>query len=236
VSAGRRWPVVAVLGVLVVVGLALAGDWALHTSYFSVRHVRVSGEVHESAAAVEAASGLGSHPAMIDVDPGAVARRVQAFPWVKSATVLQHWPSTVTIAITERAAVAVARGYHGQLVLVDNVGAVLAPAGASANLPIVIATGERAGQPWPFTTWARPATRVAASLPRAFAAQVAAIRVDHAGNVTLAMTSPLTFDVGAASNLHNKYVAIAAVIAHGHLNPGDVIDVSVPSSVTVSGP
>jgi cell division protein FtsQ len=232
----RRWPFVVALSVLALVGAALAGDWALHTSYFSVRHVRVSGAVHESAAAVLAASGLETHPAMIDVDPGLIARRLEGFPWVRSARVLEHWPSTVTIAITERTAVAVARGYRGQLELVDAAGAILAPAPAGTNLPIVVATGERPGQPWPFTSWARPATAVAATLPLAFSAQVAAIRVDRAGNVTLAMTSPLTFLMGAALDLHNKYVAIAAVIAHGHLNPGDVIDVSVPSSVTVSGP
>jgi hypothetical protein len=77
---------------------------------------------------------------------------------------------------------------------------------------------------------------VAAALPRAFSGQVDEIEVDAAGAVTLKMTSPVTFVLGETTELRQKFVAIASVIAHSTLRAGDVVDVSVPDELAVSGP
>jgi hypothetical protein len=70
----------------------------------------------------------------------------------------------------------------------------------------------------------------------AFAAQVREIFVDAQGNVTLQLTTPLRFFLGPATNLNAKFVAVASAIAHGTFAAGDVVDVTTPSELSVSGP
>ena len=81
-----------------------------------------------------------------------------------------------------------------------------------------------------------PGLLVAATLPPAFKAQVAVVQVSTAGWVTLHLTSPVSFVLGPASNLGAKYEDVAAVIARTTLHVGDVVDVSVPQAMTVTGP
>jgi cell division protein FtsQ len=227
---------ISALCALVVASLAVGANAALHTHWLSVRHVTISGNVHESAAEILAASDLSLHPAMIDVDTTEVARRLAHLPWVARALVLEHWPDAISIAVTERIPVAVAYGEHRSLELVDRSGRVIVPVTGSADLPLLIAQGVRAGEPWAFTRWARSAPLVAAQLPTAFASQVAAVRVNRSGVVSLAMTSPISFVLGPANQLRDKFVAVASMIKNGHLSAGDVVDVSVPSTVAISGP
>jgi hypothetical protein len=47
------------------------------------------------------------------------------------------------------------------------------------------------------------------------------------------MTTPVTFVLGGESNLREKFVAVASVIAHQTLLRGAIVDVSVPSAVTI---
>jgi len=230
----RRWPRRLIISALVVATLVLGVRWVLHRSYFSVEHVTISGLSHESYDAVLARSGLAGHPAMIDVNPGLVTRHVESFTWIRSATVQRRWPNTVAIVVHERTPVAVAH-QGATLFLTDQFGHQLAPIARSTAFPLLEATGAPRTT-WPFTTWAQPAARVAGALPAAFASQVAIVHVDRTGNVSLTLTSPLTFQLGPATNLRAKFVSIAAVIAHGTLHAGDVVDVSVPGTLTVTGP
>jgi len=80
---------------------------------------------------------------------------------------------------------------------------------------------------------AAPALRVAATLPPAFAAQVASITTSRGGQLTLKLTSPLTVVLGSAAQLKQKYEDVAALLAHAPLPNGAVLDVSVPESPTV---
>ena len=48
------------------------------------------------------------------------------------------------------------------------------------------------------------------------------------------MTTPVTFILGPATELHAKFVAVASVIAHSTLHPGDVVDVTVPGEMAVT--
>jgi hypothetical protein len=65
---------------------------------------------------------------------------------------------------------------------------------------------------------------------------VAQVSEDAKGVVALKMTTPVTFVLGPATNLHAKFVAIASVIAHSTLRPGDVVDVTIPGELAVTGP
>ena len=228
-----RWLWRLALVSLVIISGAVGGRWLLHRSFFSVQHVRITGAVHESRATVLRITGLAEHPAMIDVNDGTIARRLERLSWVSRAHVLRQWPSTVLITIHERVPVAVAR-QQGQLFLVDRFGVRVAPIASSSTYPLLVAT-DRATV-WPFHTWAQPAAIVASQLPKAFRNQVAQVVVDPAGDVSMEMTTPITFLLGPDTDLHQKFVAVASVIAHVTLRAGDVVDVTVPDAPTVSGP
>ena len=91
---------------VVVIGLAatacLVGAWfLLHTPLFSARSITVFGNVHETAAQVEAQAALADHPPLLDVDAGATATRIEQLPWVRTAAVHVSWPDGVQITVTE---------------------------------------------------------------------------------------------------------------------------------------
>jgi cell division protein FtsQ len=229
-----------VVAAVVVLGAAAGGaDAALHSRLFSATHVSVVGARHESVAAVERAAGLNGSPPMLDVDPATIASKLEAaFPWVQRAQVTMSWPHSVTISITERRAVAEIRTKLGYLELVDVTGRRLGPARPGQSLPLLEAPSARAAvEAAPvLPAIAEPGLVVASTLPAAFRWQVAVIDVDAEGWVTLDLSSPVSFVLGPAAQLHAKYEDVASVIASTTLHAGDVIDVSVPQAMTVTGP
>jgi cell division protein FtsQ len=231
----RRRAVLVTLAVISAVVILISGaEWTLRSPLFRVRHVSFTGLRHEASGAVLAASGLASDPPIIDVSAASIDARLARFPWVQSVSVIKHWPNRVVVRVTERTAVAVAYAPGHVLVYVDAQGHDLGAAVRTANLPTLVYDHPRAAT-WPFLVAGRAAAYVASQLPPAFSSQVSTITVDAAGDVTLAMTTPVSFVLGPATNLHAKWVSIASVIAHARLAPGDVVDVSVPGSLAVTG-
>ncbi|HTT60030.1 MAG TPA: FtsQ-type POTRA domain-containing protein [Acidimicrobiales bacterium] len=227
-----KWLVsVGVAVTLLVLGL----QWALHRPYFRVEQVVVTGNVHESVAAVLGRSGLSSHPSMVNLNESLIKERLETLPWVASVTITKKWPHTVELAIHENVAVAVAFSASHVLEYVDAKGRALSRAPLHENLPTLQFLGATSTS-WPYQSVGRAAAYVASQLPVAFASQVSTITDDPQGSVTLEMTTPVTFVVGPATNLHAKFVAIASVIAHSTLVPGDVVDVTVPDELAVTPP
>lgn len=219
---------------LVLSALTVGGDWALHQSYFRVRHVDVMGLRHESRAAVLAAAGLDAQPPLIDVSAAAIEQRLSRFAWIDAVQVAKQWPSTLVLKVRERVPVAVAFNAAHVLQFVDASGHDLGPAPLHENLPS-LAYGKGANASWPFARAGRGAAYVASRLPPAFASQVSVVSVSAAGSVSLKMTTPVTFVLGPPTQLRAKFVSIASVIAHARLAPGDVVDVTVPGSLAVTG-
>ncbi|MFZ1063724.1 MAG: FtsQ-type POTRA domain-containing protein [Acidimicrobiales bacterium] len=233
--APRRSTTVLLSIGLVITVLAVATQGVLHSSLLRVQHVTVVGEVHESAAQVLSATGLDERPMMISVTGGALTRDLASFPWVRSVQVVKHWPDSLTVRVREVTPVAVAYNAQSQLHYVSAQGRDLGPAPLDANYPTLVYLDPLEAT-WPFARAGQSAAQVAAALPAAFSHQVDQIDVDAAGAVTLKMTTPVSFVLGEATELHQKFVAIASVIAHSTLRAGDVIDVSVPEELAVSGP
>lgn len=220
---------------LVVTGLTFATQWTLRQSFFRVQHATFVGFHHESAAALLAASGLMNHPSMINLSDATIERNLASFTWIDSVKVTKHWPNSVVVTVHEGVAVAVAFTIKHVLEFVDETGRALGVAPLTTNLPTLHYLHPTTSA-WPFTTAGRGAADVAGQLPRAFSPQVSMITDDAHGIVTLKMTTPLTFILGPATNLHAKFVAIASVIAHSTLVPGDVVDVTVPDELAVTPP
>ncbi len=231
-----RWVLAGVVVVVVVVG----GLLALHTSPFTTRVVVVTGpHPHTPTDTIVAAAGLSHRIPLIDVNPGASAARIEALPYVASATVSRHWPDGVGIAVTERVGVAVMAGPATSWSVVDAAGRTLAVQAARPPGPVQLVVQAPRGilAPAPvggtLPAAAEPGLGVAASLPVAFAAQVTSVTVAPAGTVDLALTSGLTVDLGTATDLRTKYEDVAAIIAHASLRGKKVIDVSVPDAPAV---
>ncbi len=220
---------------LLVTALAFGAQWTLHQSFLRVQHVTFVGLRHESSSAVLAASGLASHPAMIDVNGATVKSNLSSFTWINAVTVTKHWPNTVVVSVHESVAVAVAYTAKHVLEFVDDTGRELGPAPLTENLP-TLQYLHPTGPTWPYARAGKGAAYVASQLPRAFSSQVSVISENAQGDVTLQMSTPVSFILGPATNLHAKFVAIASVIAHSTLVPGDVVDVTVPDELAVTPP
>lgn len=237
----RRSPVVICIGVLCFV-LVLSGATfaALHSRLFSATTVLVTGEHHETVRQIERAAGLLAAPPLLSIDTSTIELHLEAaFPWIATATASVNWPHTVRIHVVERRPVAVVAGKLGSFELVDLTGRRLGPARPSQSLPRIEYTASTGGPPTArgqVSGAAEPGLLVAATLPTAFAWQVAVIQVSAVGWVALHLDTPITFQLGPASDLLAKYEDIAAVIARTTLHAGDVVDVSVPQAMTVAGP
>jgi cell division protein FtsQ len=220
---------------LVATGAVFCAQWLLHQSDFRVQHVTIIGNRHESAAAILGRSGLSSHPSMIALNESKIVKKLETFLWVKSVTVTKKWPNTVLLDVHENVAVAVAFTSKHVLEFVDAQGHALGTAPLHVNLPTLDYL-KPTSSTWPFAVAGRGAAYVASQLPRAFTTQVATISDDAQGSVTLKMTTPVTFILGPPTDLHAKFVAIASVISHSTLVPGDVVDVTVPDELAVTAP
>ena len=213
------------------VATAVAGAVGISRSpLFDVDYVDVRGAENTPRRLVVAAGRLASHPAMLDVDTGAVARRVEALPWVRQATARRQWPGTVRIDLVERRPSAVLPAGESRWARADSTGRVLdvgpeKPTGLPviANVPLPGPPGSQVGPP------ARPALRVAAALPDGLRPRVADVAVVDGGEVELALTSPGgVVRLGRPTGLGQKLGVLATILARADLGGVQVIDVRVP--------
>jgi hypothetical protein len=229
------------VGIGVAVLVVLFGIWSLlHSSLFSARSVSVVGATHETTAQIEAAAGLARHPPLLDVNTGAAVRGIERLPWVRSAWVSVHWPDGVQVVVTQQSPKVVMVAAGGQWAELSATGRVLADVTARPPGLIEVAGPQAPGAPGS-TLGARDrlGLRIATTLPPSFRAQVALVTVEPGGEsgdwVQLAMSTPILFNIGDASQLRAKYEDVSAMLAGAPLHDGDVVDVSIPGAVTVTG-
>jgi cell division protein FtsQ len=240
-SKGRR-RLRRILIVVAIVAIAVLAWVVLHTAWFSARVIKVDGaHPHTTEAAIVAASGLDSHPALVTLDGGSVASQVERLPYIATASVVTHWPDAVTITVTERVPAAQVAGTAHSYSVIDDRGRTLAvSAGHVSGLrSLTVLTAHGPLQPVPvgqtLPAVADGGLQVVRTLPLAFATQVNLVTVQGDGTVTLLLGSGITVLLGSPTDLRAKYEDVASIIAHGTLHPTSVIDVTVPQSPTVSG-
>ena len=228
-----RWVAAAVAVVVV-----LFGVWSLlHSSLFSARALTIVGAAHETASRIEVAAGLQTHPPLLDVNPGAAARGIERLPWVRTASVSTHWPDGVRVVVTERVPDLVMAAAGGQWAEVDADGRVLADVATRPPGLLQLVGPQAPGRPGTLLgSGDQMGLQIASTLPPSFRAQVTGVTIESAGFVQLAMNTPILVDMGDATQLHAKYEDVSAALAGAPLHVGDVIDVSVPGAMTVTGP
>lgn len=215
--------------VLALVALAVWSLVLLRSAALDVDRVAVEGAERTDRATVAAASDLDRGDPMVGADLDRARRQVAALPWVDEVRVTRSWPGTVTIAVTERVAVATVAHPDGWVVL-DRRGRAL-DVQPTAPSDLVALDGERA-------------VAVGGSLPapdRAVVAVVAALPPglrdatteagDGSDGIELALDDGFRVVLGDRSDLDAKAEAAEAVRQHADQAGGYCrIDVRVPSA------
>jgi cell division protein FtsQ len=136
----RRFRVLVALAALGAV--AFAAWLVLQSPLLDVDTIVVRGAAQTPAAAVEEAADVHTGDALVFVDLGAAARRVERLPWVATASVERHLPGELSIRVTERVPAAWVRRAPDRVAVLDGAGRVLADAPeAPAGLPELTGTG-----------------------------------------------------------------------------------------------
>jgi cell division protein FtsQ len=229
--------------------VATAGFGITHSWLLAVHHVEVTGTAHTSREEVIAAAGIGDGDLMIDIHPGRLVARLDGLPWVASAAVSRHWPTTVQIRITERVPAALIPSQPGLMAVIDGTGRVLAvgpapsgpalgatPAAAARRLPTILGL-EPAGRPG---SWLGDDGRlqgalaliaaVAADGPPSLRDRISTVSVAQDGQLSATLTPSVTVHLGPPDQLDSKLLALRALLEQVDLKGVTSIDVRVPDA------
>jgi cell division protein FtsQ len=227
---GRRRLRILLVSVCVLCAVGL-GWLVIQSPLLAVRNVDVKGARQVSTADVRAVARVGHGAALVTLDRGAVARRVEALPWVARASVTKHLPGTVRITVTERTPSAWARvqpSPGSEVALVDATGRVLALAAAPPDgLPELVGPGP---VPRPGARMSRTLLDVRAHLGNDLGPFVTAISASPDGvRLRLTAGSPAgEIRLGSAGDMTAKTDAALALLRGLGGQRVHYIDVSVP--------
>jgi cell division protein FtsQ len=184
---------------------------------------------------VLAATRLDRKPLMTELGAGRLKTALEALPWVATASVRRHWPTTVAIRLTERVPVAVVASATGGTVLLDGTGRVLGDgAGSAATMPSItgLPPAGPPGSTLPEAAGVTDALALAAALPAVQSASPSQIKAIVVANgtldVTLAGGAMVTF--GTADDLDGKLLALHTVLQQVDLKGVVGIDLRIPRS------
>lgn len=222
----RRWSrrrvLTAVAAFVVLAGLL---TWlVLFSSLLAVRSVEVSGLRSGTAGAVRQIAAIPEGVPLARVDVQAVTERLRAMPAIESVSVERSWPSTIRIAVVERAAVALVDRSGAQW-LIDRFGVLFAqvtepPAGVP-ELDV--------DNPAPEDPATRAAVEVIPAVPADIRGRLARVSADSPESVVLHLAGGRTVIWGGAEDSAAKAQVLEAVFDQ----PGSIFDVSSPSAVVV---
>lgn len=220
----------ALLALLVVILLGAGTFAAIHSSLLGARTVKVVGSAHVSDATVVKVAGLEHAPPLVDLSASDIASKVEALPWVDTASVSVSWPSTVTIRVSSRTPVAVVAAPGRGYALLDETGRVLEISSVRpAGFPLVLTHEAVPAVGRHLAGAADSLCLVSADMPEEMVAEVNDLRLGTRG-VDVDLADGIVGLVGDPTSLHDKFVALATVLAHGGLAGIGTIDLRVPSA------
>jgi len=219
-----RWMV----GVIVLAALAAAAWAVTHSSLLDVERIRVTGTQQATPRQVRLAARVKPGDAILFIDTGAIARRVERVAWVDKARVERSLGGEVDIHVTERRPVAWVRRAPDRVALVDARGRVLADAAEPPpNLGELTGLGtvpEAGREVTPVMI-----ADVLGNLPPALGLRTTRISVAD-DEVTLALRDAPEVRLGAPRDVAAKGRAALAVLASTAATPPRYIDVRVPGA------
>jgi cell division protein FtsQ len=212
--------------------LAVLAAGLTSTPLFDAKSIGVEGEKHLTERQVIRLAGISPDTNVLRLDEGAVRRRLERNPWIADAVVSTSLPSTVTISVTERVAVAVAITADGR-VLVATDGRPLGTAAKGVVLPEVRLIGDPGG-PGPAFDAVAAGAGVAGALPPVLRSSVEMVAIDTAGIIELHLADGVTVTYGGPIDLDLKAEAIQAILDHAAEEGRTLvsIDVTAPAAPT----
>jgi cell division protein FtsQ len=209
---------------LLVLGLGVLGF--VRSSYFAADHISVEGAMRLAPGRVLRIGGVERGQNVVTMDTAAIERRLEADPWISSASVTTDLPDTVVVRITERIPVASVQTHQGWEVVAAD-GVVVATASKEPHLPTV--TSVVPGQ-----DITALGARALGAMDDGLRARVSALTVGTDGVARLVMDDGVTVSYGALDEVTSKAQALAAVLAWADEGGAHVeqIDISVPGAPT----
>lgn len=217
---------------LLLVTLGVAGYFTAKSSLLAVQTVDVTAAPHTNADDIRKAAAIRPDLHMFDVDEAAIARRIEALPWVDKATVQRSWPRTVTITVTERAIRAVVPDGAGGWLTVDRTGRVLGPTPPVSSQFVPHIEGLPAVAPGQtMDPKIAGALAISSKLTISLAGRIAAIDVTPEGTVDLKLNPKGKVWFGRAEDqLDEKVRSLQTMLAQADLRDMCRLDLRVPSS------
>lgn len=124
------------------IGLDLA-DAAANVAGFKVTQVDLSGHNHVTPGQILDAAGIKGTTSILFVNADEARARLEALPWIRSASVRKFFPDRIEITVTERQAFALWQ-INGEINVIARDGTPIAPYSDDrryVNLPIVVGEG-----------------------------------------------------------------------------------------------
>ncbi|MGW1133114.1 cell division protein FtsQ/DivIB [Streptomyces griseoluteus] len=232
---------VIIASAVALVLLGAATVWLLYGSeWLRVRHVSVSGTRVLGPAEVRAAAAVPVGAPLASIGTDAVEARLRGrLRRIDTVEVSRSWPDGVTLKVTERTPVLLARE-NGKFTEIDHEGVRFAVVGkAPKGVPMlelaVFRKGSGAASLRRFGTGrlVREAVRVAGSLPPAVARDTGAVKVGSFDAITLELGGGRTVEWGSGEQGRAKARALTALMKAA---PGARhFDVSVPTAPASAG-
>ncbi|MZP28967.1 FtsQ-type POTRA domain-containing protein [Heliobacterium undosum] len=133
----------SVLGFFFISLFLLAAYYFLHSPYFGVSQVTVTGVSLLKEEEIIRLSGIQPGESILRIDRDRVREQLRFHPQVEDATIQRNLPSTVRIEIQERKPVAVI-GQAGSFALLDRQGILLRKLDSLYGIPLPVITGVQA--------------------------------------------------------------------------------------------
>lgn len=200
----------------------------LQTSLFTVQRVDVNGLSHLQKNEVIALSRVKVGQALISVNDGKAAHRIESNPWVKSAHVTDNWPHAVTITVVERKPVAQVQTADNHWAQVSSDGVILESANAPANgLPVILDVKPAVKAGGLLDPSTGPLLNVARLMPPSLQPHVLQMQNQN-GTLRLGLDTGTIVILGDTSNMGDKLMAAAAVVSQTDAKKLATLDVTSP--------
>lgn len=219
----RRAIALSAVGLVVV---ALAAFASTYTPVFGAKEIRVSGQRRLTGKEVAALAQVHEGTNVFHLDTAAAVARLEASPWIASATVERDLPSTVRIQVVERRPVAVAP--DGDVIASD---ATVLPGVPTTSLPEIRGALDELS-----SADLDAAAAALGAMPAVVRDRVSAVVVGIDHSMTVQLAGGIRVDYGTAGEETAKAEALRAVLGWAAAQQQSVasIDVSVPTAPTAT--
>lgn len=194
----------------------LAAFLFLHSAYFRVREIRVTGHAVLDARHVAGLTGVRIGDNLWELSPRRLSSRLLQDPWIERAVVRRQWPGTLRVEIAERA-VAAAVPYYRRFLALDRQGVALGVVDQIARLDAPVITGPPAldlvlGRVHPAPEVSRALLALDLLGPE-LARAVAEVHLGAAGEMTIYLSGGTRVEVGQDGDLERKVTDLRAILA-----------------------